>query len=58
LAYAADIHQDGKSFRIHNSALFSTAILPKYFRHSKLTSLQRQLNLYGFTHVTKVGDNI
>jgi hypothetical protein len=44
---------EGKAFRIHNPALFSSTILPKYFRHSKLTSLQRQLNLYGFTHVTK-----
>mmetsp|Transcript_30202 Transcript_30202/g.54850 ORF Transcript_30202/g.54850 Transcript_30202/m.54850 type:complete len:737 (+) Transcript_30202:54-2264(+) len=44
---------DGKSFRIHNPTAFSNTVLPKYFRHSKLTSLQRQLNLYGFAHVTK-----
>lgn len=45
--------EDGKSFRIHEIAEFCRSVLPKYFRHSKLTSLQRQLNLYGFVHITK-----
>jgi hypothetical protein len=44
---------DGKTFRIHQITEFCHTVLPKYFRHAKLTSLQRQLNLYGFVHVVK-----
>lgn len=39
---------DGKSFRIANHQRFEQEILPKYFRHSRVASIQRQLNLYGF----------
>eukprot|EP01083_Nonionella_stella_P112191 329705_1 len=42
---------DGKSFCIHQNADFSNKVLPRYFRHSKLTSFQRQLNLYGFQRI-------
>jgi HSF-type DNA-binding len=35
----------GKAFRILNVALFSSRILPKYFRTSKFSSFQRNLNL-------------
>jgi len=42
---------DGKSFRIINNNLFCNDILPRYYRHCKLTSFQRQLNLYGFQRV-------
>ena len=35
----------GKAFRIENVSLFSSRILPKYFRTSKFSSFQRNLNL-------------
>lgn len=45
-------HQDiiawsdsGKAFRIVNVTLFASHVLPKYFRTSKFSSFQRNLNL-------------
>ena len=38
----------GKAFRILNVSLFSFHILPKYFRTSKFSSFQRNLNLVRF----------
>lgn len=46
----------GKAFRILNVALFSSRILPKYFRTSKFSSFQRNLNLYGFCKVRRGPD--
>ena len=43
----------GKSFMIINPDAFCNQILPKHFRHNKLTSFQRQLNLYGFQRIPK-----
>ena len=43
----------GKSFLIVNPDAFCNHILPKHFRHNKLTSFQRQLNLYGFQRIAK-----
>jgi len=37
--------QTGKAFRIEDVTLFSTLVLPKYFRTNKFSSFQRNLNL-------------
>ena len=43
----------GRAFKIHNAELFTEHIMPLYFpRMNKITSLQRQFNLYGFERIT------
>lgn len=38
---------DGESFHIADMEQFVESVMPLYYRHNKLTSFQRQLNLYG-----------
>ena len=42
----------GRAFMIHNPQKFVEEIMPKYFRMSRFSSFQRQLNLYDFERVT------
>eukprot|EP00977_Amphora_coffeiformis_P024421 scaffold15759_cov174-Amphora_coffeaeformis.AAC.3 len=48
----------GRCFVIHKPEDFTDQILPKYFEggSNKLTSFQRQLNLYGFSRITRGTD--
>ncbi|OWZ16808.1 HSF-type DNA-binding protein [Phytophthora megakarya] len=44
---------DGKAFEIHDMEAMMQLVLPKYFKHSKYTSFQRQLNYFNFRKWTK-----
>lgn len=41
----------GRAFVIHNPKKFATEVMPKYFRMSRFSSFQRQLNLYDFRRI-------
>lgn len=45
--------QDGSAFKVHDSDSFVNIIMPNFFDQSKYESFRRQLNLYGFTRVTR-----
>eukprot|EP00543_Licmophora_paradoxa_P002212 CAMPEP_0202446352 /NCGR_PEP_ID=MMETSP1360-20130828/4864_1 /ASSEMBLY_ACC=CAM_ASM_000848 /TAXON_ID=515479 /ORGANISM="Licmophora paradoxa, Strain CCMP2313" /LENGTH=220 /DNA_ID=CAMNT_0049062799 /DNA_START=38 /DNA_END=700 /DNA_ORIENTATION=- len=45
--------KNGTAFRIVDVTLFASKILPRYFRTSKFSSFQRNLNLYGFSKVKR-----
>jgi hypothetical protein len=45
----------GRCFVVHKPDEFKD-ILPRYFKLSKVASFQRQLNLYGFTRLTRGND--
>jgi len=47
----------GRAFLVRKPAEFTAQIMPKYFRQTKLTSFQRQLNLYGFRRLTQGSDS-
>jgi HSF-type DNA-binding len=46
----------GRSFAIHKPTEFAQEVMPKYFRMSRFSSFQRQLNLYDFQRITEGAD--
>ncbi|KAG6951794.1 hypothetical protein JG688_00013587 [Phytophthora aleatoria] len=44
---------DGNAFEIHDMAAMTGYVLPKYFKHRKYASFQRQLNYFHFRKWTK-----
>ncbi|KAG6622746.1 putative HSF-type DNA-binding protein [Phytophthora cinnamomi] len=44
---------DGQAFEIHDMAAMTSYVLPKYFKHRKYASFQRQLNYFHFRKWTK-----
>lgn len=46
----------GRSFRVHIPKVFEEQVCSKYFGHSRYSSFLRQLNNYGFKHITKGPD--
>jgi len=47
----------GRAFIVRKPDEFTSNIMPKYFRQTKITSFQRQLNLYGFRRITQGADS-
>lgn len=47
----------GRAFAIHKPKRFQAEIMPIYFKQTRLTSFQRQLNLYGFRRISQGPDN-
>ena len=46
----------GRSFMIHRPREFENDVMGKFFKQTKLTSFQRQLNLYDFQRITQGRD--
>ena len=57
LAHVISWLPHGRAFAVHNAKEFTDYVMPKYFNQSKLTSFQRQLNLYGFCRLTRGRDS-
>ncbi|OQR89902.1 hypothetical protein ACHHYP_05955, partial [Achlya hypogyna] len=49
---------DGNSIQLHSIKRLESEILPKYFKHNKLSSFQRQLNYFGFRKWTKTQSSV
>jgi len=47
----------GRAFVVKKPKVFTAEVMINYFRQSKLTSFQRQLNLYGFRRITQGVDS-
>ena len=47
---------NGRAFHVHERLAFMESIIPKYFKHTKFKSFQRQLYLYDFKRVPSGGN--
>jgi hypothetical protein len=48
--------KDGSAFKVHKSREFVEKVMPIYFDQTKYESFRRQLNLYGFTRMSRGDD--
>jgi hypothetical protein len=46
----------GRAFKVNKANEFVAQVMPKFFHQSKITSFQRQLNLYGFRRISRGAD--
>jgi hypothetical protein len=46
----------GRAFGVHDAERFVSKIMPRFFKQSRLSSFQRQLNLYGFVRISSGPD--
>lgn len=56
LGHAISWQPHGRCFVIHKPKEFTDFVMPRYWKQTKLTSFQRQLNLYGFSRLTRGPD--
>lgn len=47
----------GRAFKVHKTGEFVLDVMPRFFHQSKITSFQRQLNLYGFHRISRGADS-
>ena len=46
----------GRAFKVHVPVVFESKILPQYFGHKRHSSFLRELDNYGFKHITRGPD--
>lgn len=52
MAHVVSWQPHGRAFLVHRPQEFVAEVMPRFFRQSKFTSFQRQLNLYGFVRLS------